>query len=187
MEKKLDGNYARMLRAILNMPLKQHPTKKQLYGHLPPITKTIKVRLTRHAGHCWRSKDELIRDLILWTPSHGRKRAAWQARTYIQQLCADTGWSLEDPPGAVDDRERWWEMFWEIRACSMTGWWWWSLFSIISIMNNVAKHWHFYCGRCSFACYCHVMSHWDDWNMITTILLFELTVASHQSMTVKAW
>ncbi len=25
------------------------------YGHLPPITKTIQVRRTRHAGHCWRS------------------------------------------------------------------------------------------------------------------------------------
>ena len=38
----------------------QHPTRHQLYGHLPPITKTIQVRWTRHAGHCWRSRDELI-------------------------------------------------------------------------------------------------------------------------------
>ena len=60
MEKKLDGNYTRMLRAILNKSRRQHPTKQQLYGHLPPITKTIKVRRTRHAGHCWRNKDELI-------------------------------------------------------------------------------------------------------------------------------
>ena len=52
MEKKLDGNYTRMLRAILNKSMRQHPTKQQLYGHLPPITKTIKVRWTRHAGHC---------------------------------------------------------------------------------------------------------------------------------------
>ena len=41
MEKKLDGNYTRMLRAILNKSWRQHPTKQQLYGHLPPITKTI--------------------------------------------------------------------------------------------------------------------------------------------------
>ena len=34
----------------------------------PPITKTIQVRRTRHAGHCWRSRDELIRDVLLWTP-----------------------------------------------------------------------------------------------------------------------
>ena len=44
LEKKLDSNYTRMLRAILNKSWRQHPTKPQLYGHLPPITKTIKVR-----------------------------------------------------------------------------------------------------------------------------------------------
>ena len=52
LEKKLDGNYTRMLRAILNKSWRQHPTRHQLYGHLPPITKTIQVRRTRHAGHC---------------------------------------------------------------------------------------------------------------------------------------
>ena len=43
MEKKLDGNYTRMLQAILNKSWWQHPTKQQLSGHLPPISKTIKV------------------------------------------------------------------------------------------------------------------------------------------------
>ena len=41
MEKKLDGNYTRMLRTILNKSWRQHPTKHQRYGHLPSITKTI--------------------------------------------------------------------------------------------------------------------------------------------------
>ena len=75
LEKKLDGNYTRMLRAILNKSWRQHPTRHQLYGHLPPITKTIQVRRARHAGHCWRSRDELIRDVLLWTPTHGRAKA----------------------------------------------------------------------------------------------------------------
>ena len=44
LKKKLDGNYTRMLRAILNKSWRQHPTRHQLYGHLPPITKTIQVR-----------------------------------------------------------------------------------------------------------------------------------------------
>ena len=83
LEKKLDGNYTRMLRAILNKSWRQHPTRHQLYGHLPPITKTIQVRRTRHAGHCWRSRDELIRDVLLWTPTHGRAKAGRPARTYI--------------------------------------------------------------------------------------------------------
>ena len=67
-------------------------------GHLPPITKTIQVRRTRHAGHCWRSRDELIRDVLLWTPTHGRAKAGRPARTYIQQLCEDTGCCPEDLP-----------------------------------------------------------------------------------------
>ena len=68
LEKKLDGNYTRTLWAILNKSWRQHPTKHQLYGHLPPITKTIQVRWTRHAGDCWRSRDELISDVLLWNP-----------------------------------------------------------------------------------------------------------------------
>ena len=62
LEKKLDSNYTRMLRAILNKSWWRHPTRHQLYGHLPPITKTIQVWWTRHAGHCWRSRDKLISD-----------------------------------------------------------------------------------------------------------------------------
>ena len=107
LEKKLDGNYTRMLRAILNKSWRQHPTRHQLYGHLPPITKTIQVRRTRHAGHCWRSRDELIRDVLLWTPTHGRAKAGRPARTYIQQLCEDTGCCPEELPRAMNDREEW--------------------------------------------------------------------------------
>ena len=88
LEKKLDGNYTKMLRAILR---RQHPTKQQLYGHLQSITKTIQVRRTRDAGHCRRSRDELISDVLLWTPSHGRAKVGQPARTYIQQLCEDSG------------------------------------------------------------------------------------------------
>ena len=124
MKKKLDSNYTRMLRAILNKTWRLHPTKQQLYGHLPPITKTIKIRRTRHAEHCRRSSDELISDVLLWTPSHRRANAGRPARTYIQQLCTDTGCSPEDLPKAMDDREGWRER----RADSVTwlGWWFWT-------------------------------------------------------------
>ena len=43
MEEKLDGNYTRMLQAILNKSWGQHPTKQRLYGPLPPITKLSKL------------------------------------------------------------------------------------------------------------------------------------------------
>ena len=88
-EKKLDGNYTRMLRAILNKSWRQHPTRHQLYGHLPPITKTIQIRRTRHAGQCWRSRDELISDVLQWTPTYGRAKAGRPARTYIRVRIRD--------------------------------------------------------------------------------------------------
>ena len=109
-----------MLRAILNKSWRQHPTRHQLYGHLPPITKTIQVRRTRHAGHCWRSRDELIRDVLLWTPTHGRAKAGRPARTYIQQLGEDTGCCPEDRPRAMNDREELRERVRDIRATSET-------------------------------------------------------------------
>ena len=126
LEKKLDGNFTRMLRAILNKSWRKHPTKHQLYGHLPSMTKTIQVRRARHAGHCWRSRDELISDVLLWTPTYGRAKAGRPARTYIQQLCEDTGCSPDYRPEAMNDREKWQERVRDIRACGTTwGWWWW--------------------------------------------------------------
>ena len=73
-------------------------TKQPLYGHLPPIMKTIQVRRTRHAGHCWRSRDELISDGLLWTPSHGHAKAGWPARTSSVRI-----WGV-----ALGTYRKWW-------------------------------------------------------------------------------
>ena len=125
LKKKLDGNYTRMLRAILNKSWRQHPTRHQLYGHLPSITKTIQVRRTRHRGHCWRSKDELISDVLLWTLAYGQVKAGRPARKYTQQLCEDTGCCPEDLPRAMNDREKWPERVRHIRDSGTTWKWWW--------------------------------------------------------------
>ena len=111
-----------MLRAILNKSWRQQPTRHQLYGHLPPITKTIQVRWTRHAGHCWRSKDELISDVLLWTPTYGQAKVGRPTRPYIQQLCEDTGCNPEDLP-ETNNREEWRERVRDILAGSTTWWW----------------------------------------------------------------
>ena len=119
-EKKLDGNYTRILWAILNKSSRQ-----QLYSHLPPITKTIQVWWTRYAEHCWRSRDKLISDVLQWTPSHRQAKTERPARTYTQQLCPDTGCIFEDLPEAMDDREGWRTRVKDICADGVT---WWFLF-----------------------------------------------------------
>ena len=136
-EKKLDGNYTRMLRAILNKFWQQHPTRRQLYGHQPPITKTIQARRTRHTGHCWRSKDEIVSDMLLWTPAYGQSKAGRPARTFTQQLCDDTGCNPEDLPKAMNDRETWRERVRDIRASRTSWWWWWWFFYKSKEKNNL--------------------------------------------------
>ena len=103
-KKKLDGNYTRMLCIVLNKSWKQHPTKEQLNGHLPLISKIIILRQTRHARHCWRTRVELMSDIILWTPIHRCSRVDRPARTYISFV-----WTLDviwkDLSEAMGDRD----------------------------------------------------------------------------------
>ena len=107
MEKKLDGNYTRMLWAILNKSWRQHPIKQQLYSHLSPIMKTIQVKQTRHAGHCWRSKDEPISDIPLHMDEQRQDdqlEPIYNSSVPIQDIALKTSlerWTIER------DGERW--------------------------------------------------------------------------------
>ena len=107
---------------------------------LPP-RKTIKVKRTRHAGHCWRSRDELISDVLLWTPSLKRAKARRLARTYTQQLCADSGCNPEDLLEAIGDREGWREKDMDICVDRVTWWWWW--FNGVSTFIGIFGFIHF--------------------------------------------
>ena len=90
----------------MNKSLNQHSTKQQLYGHLPPISKTIQGWWKGHAGYCWGSRDELISDVLLWILTYGRVSVGQPAKTYLYQACMDTGCSFEDLLEAMDDRDR---------------------------------------------------------------------------------
>ena len=81
---------------------------------------------------------ELIRDVLLWIPTHGRAKAGRPARTYIQQLCEDTGCCPEDLPRAMNDREEWRERVRDIRATNAIWWWWW--WSFLKIVMCILIH-----------------------------------------------
>ena len=115
-EKKLQGKYTRMLHTVLIKSQKQHPTKQQLYRHLPLISQIIQIRWARHAGHYWRSKNELISDIVPWTPPHGHTSVDWPAKTYIYQIWVEPGCSPEDLPNAKENRNGRWERIKELSA-----------------------------------------------------------------------
>ena len=87
----------------------------------PPITKLSKLdEPDIWVESSWRIKDELISDVLRWTPSHGRTKAGWLERIYTHQLCIDTvgspEWTIEKGGGKGSGI---------FRADGTTGWWWW--------------------------------------------------------------
>ena len=72
--------------------------------------KDLETRLAK----AWTASDRLS---VIWKSGLTDKGPA---RTYIQQLCADTGCSPEDLPDVMDDREGWRVMVRNIRADSVT-------------------------------------------------------------------
>ena len=104
-----------MLHAVLNKFWLQNPTKQQLYNNLLLISQIIQIKRTRHTGHCWKCTNEHISDVLLWTPAYGRNSDGRPVRIYLHQLRADTRCNLEDLPGAMNDKDGWWERM-------MVGW-----------------------------------------------------------------
>ena len=92
-----------MIRVIKNVSWNQHMRNEVLYGEIPKITTTIATQRAKFSGHCWRSKDELAHQLLLWEPTHGKR----PRRTFIDQLVDDTELYKEDLTNAMNDREYW--------------------------------------------------------------------------------
>ena len=119
---------------LLKMQLFQPPSRLRFNASM------LLILITRlHAGHCWKSKDELISDVLLWTPTYSPAKAGRPARTYIQQLCEGTGCSPEDLPEAMNDREKWRERVRDIRAGGTTWWWWWHVYRSGQNNGNTRK------------------------------------------------
>ena len=84
----------------------------------------------------------------LWALTHGHTGGGWPAKTYILQLCADTGCRLENLTGMIDNRGGWLGIVRErereregggvkeIRAIRMTCWRW-LLFQFIFFFYDV--------------------------------------------------
>ena len=96
-----------MLRAVLNVSRKDHPTNIELYGQLNPLTEVVRERRLRFVGHSFRSNNELVSKLLLWSPTHGLRKPGRPHRNYINQLVADTDLSISALPRMMENREEW--------------------------------------------------------------------------------
>ena len=95
------------LGTVWNKSWKQHPRKQRLYGYLSPIAQNNQERWTRLTEHCWGRNDELISDILLWTPAHGCACVGRPAKTNKHHLCRNTRCSLKDQSGTKYDKDGW--------------------------------------------------------------------------------
>ena len=63
----------------------------------------------RFAGHCWRSKQEVAGDVLLWRPIHGRQTPGRPKSAYLltYRLMEDSGCRFKDLPNAMNNRGIW--------------------------------------------------------------------------------
>ena len=81
-------------------------------------TDTLMFRRLRFIGHCWRKKDEVISDLLLWEPKHGARKRGRPALTYVDQLQNDTGLSIAELKNIMENRKEWMKLVNGVRVRS---------------------------------------------------------------------
>ena len=123
---KLDGNWTWMLQAVLNRSWRQHPTKRSSCTDINhPAQTPSKLDVQDLCDTAGEIRVSLLA-IYFWGASHTDEQI-----TYLQQLCTDTGGSLEDLLGTMDGLDEWQERFWEIRW-----WWWYILCNLLIIIAN---------------------------------------------------
>ena len=104
MLKSLGGCYTNILKRIQNLDWRNHSTLQEIYKGLPRISTVLTSRMLTFSGHCFRSKHEIISDLLLWCPA-GPKRL--RKRIFLDILKQTTGLELGELETAMVDRELW--------------------------------------------------------------------------------
>ena len=73
-----------------NISWKSKTNNEKLYNGLPKVTDIISERMLNLAGHCVRHKEEMAHNLVLWTPTRGKKRRGRQQLTFVDALKLQT-------------------------------------------------------------------------------------------------
>ena len=107
LQKELDGCFTRLLRADLNISLRDHISNKELYRDLPPISTSLQIHRLKFVAHCWRSKNETVSKLLLWDPKRGSLSRERPATIFIDQLESDTGLLRQDLASVMANRREW--------------------------------------------------------------------------------
>ena len=91
LQKSPDGSYTRMLRVVLNVNWRDHICNNDLYGDLPKVSDKVAWRRLGLAGHCQRHEELPAYHLVLWEPTHGKRRSGRPSTIFVDTLKRDVG------------------------------------------------------------------------------------------------
>ena len=94
-------------------------TNRELYNNIPRITSLIREQRMRFAGHCWRSNNELVSDVLLWTPKHDQRSRGRPAKTFVDQMIEDIEYEMEELINVMENRNEWKKRVLECRVSSI--------------------------------------------------------------------
>ena len=93
-------------------------TNKELYSNLPKIIDTLMIRRPQFIGLCWRKKDEVLSDPLLWEPKHNTRKRGRPATTYVDKLRNDTGLSIAELKSIMGNQKEWMKLVNGVRVRS---------------------------------------------------------------------
>ncbi|XP_063596485.1 uncharacterized protein LOC134773240 isoform X2 [Penaeus indicus] len=102
---RLDGCYTRLLRRVLNLSWRNHPTLEMVYGDLPRVSTLVCKRRVQFAGCCARATDELVSSFVFWRHPSSDNRS--RKLTFPDRIRRDTSIPKEDLLGAMTDKQYW--------------------------------------------------------------------------------
>jgi len=112
--KRLDGCYTRLLSFCLGYHWSDHVTNAVLYQDMSKVSKRLLERKLRFTGHCLRTKDQPISDLLFWDYSNiswGRcSKGAGARPNYAKRLlseCSSIVRSDVELAKLMNDRDEW--------------------------------------------------------------------------------
>ena len=95
LQKSPDGWYTRMLRVVLNVNWCDHISTNSdlyhIYGDLPKVSDKVAWRRVALAGYCQRRKELPAHHLVLWEPTHGKRRPGRLTTTFEDTFERDVG------------------------------------------------------------------------------------------------
>ena len=96
--KKAECCFVQILETAPHKTAAVQPLTSHLTKHLSEMKKRFRSLLKKKG---WTHKESF--------PTHSCTSISWPAKTYIHQLCADTGCSQEDLSRVMTTRYRWWD------------------------------------------------------------------------------